>query len=121
MKNKIPVGDIIRIIRENIGYSQDFVATQLGITQQQYSNIEKNPEKTTLGRLREIAGVLKVNLVTLMGEDDVFIQQNFNQAGGNAATQMNFSQSSNEKEIYERLIKELKEEVEFLREISRKK
>lgn len=122
MKNsKVPVSDIIRVIRENIGYNQDYVATQLGITQQAYSNIEKNPEKATLGRLKEIASILRVNLVTLLGEDEVYIQQNFQQQGGNAATQMNISPSTNEREVYDRLINEMKEEILFLREITKNK
>ena len=122
MKNsKIPVGDIIRVIRENLGYNQDYVATQLGITQQAYSNIEKNPEKATLGRLKEIATILRVSLVTLLGEDEVYIQQNFQQQGGNAATQMHIIPSANEREVYERLIAKMKEEIVFLREITKTK
>lgn len=119
--NQIPVSDIIRVIRENLGYNQDYVATQLGITQQAYSNIEKNPDKATLGRLKEIAGILRVSLVTLLGEDEVYIQQNFQQQGGNAATQMNISPSANEREVYERMISEMKEEIVFLREIAKNK
>ncbi len=119
--NQIPVSDIIRVIRENLGYNQDYVATQLGITQQAYSNIEKNPDKATLGRLKEIAGILRVSLVTLLGEDEVYIQQNFQQQGGNAATQMNISPSANEREVYERMITEMKEEIVFLREIAKNK
>lgn len=41
MKNKISLEDNIRIIREARGYSQDYVASRLEITQQAYSNIEK--------------------------------------------------------------------------------
>lgn len=114
MKHRIPVGENIRLIRENLGYSQEYVATQLGITQQTYSNIEKNPDKATLKRLKEIARVLQVSFVTLLGEDDVYIQQNFHQQGGNAATQMNVATS--EKEIYEKYIEDLKEQVDFFKQ-----
>lgn len=121
MKNKISISDNIRIIRENLGYSQDYIATKLDITQQAYSSIEKNPEKATLKRLKEIASILQVNFVTLLGEDETYIQQNFHQQGGNAATQMNIANSNNEKEIYERLINELKDEIVFLRDLTKKK
>lgn len=118
--NKIPVSDIIRIIRENLGYNQEYVATQLGISQQAYSNIEKNPEKATLQRLKEVATVLRVNLVTILGEDEVYIQQNFHQQGGNAATQMNVSPPT-DREVYEKMIDHLKGEIEYLREQTKKK
>jgi len=122
MRNKISLGDNIRIIREARGYSQDYVATKLGITQQTYSNIEKNPEKATIKRLKEVAGVLQVNFVTLLGEDEMYVQQNFSQNGGKAATQMNVTGDNNtENEIYERLITELKEEIDFLRELAKGK
>ncbi len=108
MKRKISISDNIRLIREAQGFSQDYVAIKLEITQQAYSSIEKNPERATLSRLREIAIILQVPLVTLLGEDEVNLQQNFNQAGGNAATI--FKNISSGSEVYERWIAELKEE-----------
>ncbi len=113
MKRKISISDNIRLIREAQGFSQDYVAIKLEITQQAYSSIEKNPERATLSRLREIAVILQVPLVTLLGEDEVNLQQNFNQAGGNAATI--FKNISSGSDVYERWIAELKEEVKFLR------
>lgn len=115
MKHRIPIGENIRFIREQLGYSQEYVANQLGITQQSYSSIEKKPENATLKRLKEIASILQVSFVTLVGEDDVYIQQNFHQQGGNAATQMNIS--NGEKEIYEKFIAELKEQNEFYKSL----
>lgn len=120
MKKKNSIADNIRLIRESLGYSQEYVADKLNLTQQAYSNIEKNPEKATLKRLKELSIVLQVNLVTLIGEDDTYVQQNFHQQGGQAATQMNVTPSHYEKEIYERLISELKDEIIFLRELTKK-
>lgn len=120
MRKKISIADNIRLIRESLGFSQEYVADKLNLTQQAYSNIEKNPEKATLKRLKELSLVLQVNLVTLIGEDETYIQQNFHQQGGHAATQMNIKPSQNEREIYERLISELKDEVLFLRELTKK-
>jgi transcriptional regulator with XRE-family HTH domain len=120
MKRKLTISDNIRLMREYMGFSQEYIADKLGITQQAYSQIEKNPEKTTLKRLKDIADILQVSLVTLLGEEETYILQNFNQSGGHAATQMNVTPSNNEREIYDRLISELKEEILFLRELTRK-
>jgi transcriptional regulator with XRE-family HTH domain len=113
--------DTIRLLREARGFSQKQIADKLGITQQAYSNLEKKPEKATLQRLREIANILQVELITLLGEEDTYILQSFNQSGGNAATQMNITPSIGEKEIYEKLILTLKEEIIFLRELHLRK
>lgn len=110
---KINIANNIRLLRESMGYSQDYVALQLNITQQAYSAIEKNPEKATLQRLKEIAAILQVPLVTLLGEDEVVIQQNFNQAGGNAGTILKNIYTSSE--VLDKLVAELKDEINFLR------
>jgi hypothetical protein len=84
--------------------------------------LEKKPERACLIRLKELATILEVNLISLLGEEETLIQQNFNQTGGNAATQMNVSSPSTiEHEIYEKLVATLKEEIAFLRELQLKK
>lgn len=117
MKRKPTIGENIRIIRESLGFSQDYMASKLNITQQAYSNIEKNPEKITLKRLSDIATTLQVKLVTLLSEEDIYILQNFHQSGGNAATQMNIAPSTTEREIFNRLIEEQKEQILFLQSL----
>jgi DNA-binding XRE family transcriptional regulator len=37
----------IRMLREGIGLSQEYVAEKLNITQQAYSKMEKNPKNAT--------------------------------------------------------------------------
>ena len=121
MSKERNIGDNIRLLREARGFSQKYMADMLSITQQAYSFVEKKPENTTLKRLKNIAEILEVELITLLGEEDTFILQNFNQSGGNAATQMNISTEPNENEIYNKLINSLKEEIAFLRELQLKK
>jgi transcriptional regulator with XRE-family HTH domain len=113
---KVSIAENIRLIREAKGYSQEFVAKKMIVTQQAYSAMEKNPDNMSLKRLKELCLVLDVNLVTLLGEDINFVQQNYNQQGGNTATQIVLQSLTNgEKELYERLIIELKEEINYLR------
>lgn len=59
--------------------------------------------------------------MTLLGEDEIYVQQNFSQHGGNAATQMNIVSDKTESEIYERLIAEMKDEIIFLRGLTKTK
>jgi transcriptional regulator with XRE-family HTH domain len=113
---QINLSDNIRLIREAKGYSQEYVSEKLKVTQQAYSRMEKNPESMALKRLKDLSKILGVELITLLNEDNVYVQQNYNQKGGQAATKMVFNQAGQEtNNLYERLITQLKDEIEFLR------
>lgn len=110
----------VRLIRESKGYTQEYVAKKLRVTQQAYSQMEKNPESMTLKKLRDLSLIFDVQLVTLLGEDNIYVQQNYQQTGGNAATKMVVQTSKQENDLYERLIEELKNEILFLKELLKK-
>lgn len=113
---KTTISDNIRLIRESKGFSQEYVSKKMKVTQQAYSAMEKKPENMTLARLKTLASILDVSIISLIGEDNAYFQHNFNQQGGQAATQMVFHQSSDDlKSLYERHIQQLKEEIKFLR------
>lgn len=106
----------IRIMRESNGYSQEYVASKLDITQQAYSNIEKNPENATVKRLKQISTIFSVPVTSLIGESEHYIQQNFQQQGGQAATVIHVQGvPEHERQLYERLVDELKSEIELLK------
>ena len=117
MKKFVSLSDNLRMLRESIGYSQEYVAIQMEITQQAYSNIEKKPENCSLEKLKKIASILQVPLVTLLNEDDTLVFQSFHQSGGNAATQMRIAPSEKESAAYQRLIDELKDQNTLLKKI----
>ncbi len=106
----------IRVIRESNGLSQDYVASRLDITQQAYYNIEKHPDNASVKRLRQLAEVFSVPVTSLIGESEQYIQQNFQQQGGQAATVIHVQgMPENERKLYERLIEELKSEIALLK------
>lgn len=118
MKNKvIEISDNIRFLRENLNYSQEYVASQLEISQQAYSLIEKQPEKTSLKNLKQIAKILNVSVPSLILEDDHYLQQNFNQQNCNIASHQQISSN----EAYEKLISRLENEIYYLRNLLEKK
>jgi transcriptional regulator with XRE-family HTH domain len=113
---KYDLSERIRLLRESRGFSQEYMSNKLGITQQAYSSIEKAPEKTSLERLINIAKLLEITLISLLEEDGNYLQHNFNQQGGNAATQMIIHQANNDTiQLYERYIADMKSEIQFLR------
>jgi len=108
----------IRMLREGIGLSQYYVAKKLNITQQAYSKIEKSPNTATLERLIQISEVLGVNINSIVGDDDKYIQQNFHQQGENASTVMYITGlADRERALFMHQIESLQKQVEVLTKI----
>ena len=112
----------IKEIREGQGLSQEAVAYQLNISQQAYSRIEKSPDSASLKRLRDLSNVFGVPLNSIVGEEDTYIQQNFQQQGGHASSIVHVHGTMNvlEKEIYDEHIKDLRQQIETLTQLLKK-
>jgi len=107
------IGTNIRKIRELKGFSQEFMAEKLAISQRQYSRVEKNETELTLSKLETIGEVLEVTPQQLMGFDEKFIFKNCETAFGNNQNYYAFSEK--EREQYEKRITHLEGEILFLR------
>ncbi len=108
-------GNKIKMVREGSNFSQEYVAAKLNISQQAYSRMEKNPDNITVGRLRELSAIFGVPFQTLAGEEDLYIQQNYNQQGGNAGTVVHVKGlADSERAVYENRIEDLKEQIASL-------
>lgn len=105
----------IKLLREAKGYSQSYMAQKLRITQQAYSAMENTPENMSLKRLHDLADLLQVEIVTLLGLEHKDAQHNFNQQGGNEKNGMNIYKTSLKDDLYKRLIEQLTEEIVFLK------
>lgn len=64
---KVPIGDNIRLARNRLGYSQEYVAGRLGISKQRYRQLENEEQDSiTMGRLAELAVILETDVETLV-------------------------------------------------------
>ncbi|WP_204344813.1 helix-turn-helix domain-containing protein [Psychroserpens algicola] len=63
------VGTLIKKIRELKGYSQEFLADQINISQSAYSDLENNKTKIDLVRLQKIANILDTNILELIANN----------------------------------------------------
>jgi len=122
------IGGNIKKLREFRGYTQEYMAQELNISQKTYSNIESDRGKVNKGQIEHIAKILEVNPIHLMTYDDkiVFNNDNCPQAGmfNTHNTNTYNATSEIERELYEKRITdmkeritELKEEVTFLRSL----
>ncbi len=69
LKN-ISLGDEIRKYRNERCYSQEYLASQLGITQSTYQRIESGSINITTNRLEQIANILSLPLNAFMKENE---------------------------------------------------
>ena len=118
------IGTKIRKLRELKGYSQEYVASQLGMVQTNYSKIERGETKDmTVKRLEEIAKVLEVTPATILNFDEKQVLNNtsHHQEGGYSGNIMYIKESfDRERQQYEARLKHQDEEIAFLREMCRK-
>lgn len=61
------IGEKIRQVRLQKGFSQENMADMLRISTTAYGDIERNKTELTIARATEIAGLLKINMLELMG------------------------------------------------------
>ena len=107
------VGEKIRKIREIKGYSQEYVAKKLQMSQNNYSRIELNQVKVNLDRLQEIANVLEIDPSDILNFDEkyVFSSISHNQTCGETKSGI-FNGDT--------IISDLKSEISYLRDENRK-
>lgn len=77
MKGTNLLSEKIRSTREGLGYSQEYVADLMKISQQMYSKIEKYPEKTSVERLKQLALIFQIHVGFLLTDNDT---HNINEA-----------------------------------------
>ncbi len=109
---KHDLGAKIRKIRTIKGYTQDYMARSLDVSQRAYSKLENNEIKLDWERLSNISKILEIDPVELISFDDSLIFHNCSQSG-KLHTFNNFPEDL--KKQYENQITHLKEEVLFLR------
>jgi transcriptional regulator with XRE-family HTH domain len=60
------VGSNLKKVRRDNGWSQDYVARELGMSQNNYSRIENGKSQITLSQLKDISKVMAVDLKELI-------------------------------------------------------
>jgi transcriptional regulator with XRE-family HTH domain len=103
----------IKSIRLSKNLTQDYVATQIGISQRQYSKIESCEVKVDLERLQKLAEVFEINLSEMLSDEKNQVNNfNNNKLITNAVVN-NYSQF--QLDLQNEMILFLKEEVNLLK------
>lgn len=116
------VGQKIRKVRELKGFSQEYVAKQLNITQKSYSNIELGKTKLDFERLDQISEVLEIDPLNILTFDEQILFNNYHQAQMGSfsvyyGAKLEGQGKDQEKRIeqMEKELQAIREEVKFLR------
>jgi transcriptional regulator with XRE-family HTH domain len=115
------IGYKIRKVREIKGLTQEYVAQKLNISQPAYSKIEFGVTKLDEEKIKRLAKIFEVDPSDLLSFDENIIFNNTNQQGGNANVNTLINQLPEKLiEQYEARIKQLEEEVAYLRGLNKK-
>ncbi len=107
------IGEKLRKVREMKGYSQEYIASQLQITQNAYSKIERGETRLSDERLQRIAEILEVPKESIEGfSDKVFVQVMGN--SGNYNGNIHIEATETLLRYYEKEIERLAARVAFL-------
>ena len=110
----------IRDIRKDKGYSHEYMAHLLDISQVAYSKIEKNETKLTVERLFKIAEILEAKIEDILDikADKVYKQDLKDNSIGHQEIQNMYQDN---KEVYEKLIASKDEQIALLKSLLDKK
>jgi len=72
------IGRRIKQKREQLGFSQDNLALELGITQPTYARLEKEDNRISIPRLINIAAILKTSVSSLIDEKEISVSDEHN-------------------------------------------
>jgi transcriptional regulator with XRE-family HTH domain len=99
------LGNKIRQLRELKGFSQEYIAGQLGISQRAYSKMEMNQTKLDWVKITKIAEILEMDPMDMISFDDNLIFNNCKQSG-------KFEKFINK--IPKKLIRQYESRIDFL-------
>ena len=117
MKNII---EKIKKIRLQKGYSHEYMALELNISQVAYSKIEKNKTKLTVERLFKITEILEVKIDDIL---DIQLSNQINRESSTGYLQHQEIQNihQDKKVVYEKLITLKDEQIALLKSLLEKK
>jgi transcriptional regulator with XRE-family HTH domain len=72
----IQIGIKLRQLRMNKGYSQEYIAEVLDVSQKTYSNMENDKSSISIEVLKKIAAEYKVDMLELLSDGKVVVQHN---------------------------------------------
>ncbi len=118
MEQQFAIGKNIRVVREVRGFSQEYVAKKIGISQRTYSNIEADKSKVDTEIIKNISEVLDIDPIELLSLNEKTMFSNCSSSGGvgNFGYMNTYQGLDKENDALKNHVSQLQKEVEFLKE-----
>ncbi len=117
MKNSViwNFGERIKSVREKVGYSQDYVASELGLSQKAYSKLENNEIQIKGEVLVKLAEIFKTDILELIPTEAKLTYNNVhNFQNGNGIV---YDNSERVETMYKQLLEAKDEQIRLLKEM----
>lgn len=111
------IGANVRSARMQKSYSQEYMATSLGISQSYYARIENDQADISLSRLSQIADILEVSVTKLLPLELIQHIQSVSHSQVGNGQYMDQRVQEVQNAHYESQLAHLKQEIEFLRQL----
>ncbi len=108
------IGFNIRKVRESKGFSQEYMANVLDISQASYARLENEDTKVTVDRLQKIAEILETSIIDFFDADKITIQNQNNYDHSYGLIQ---NMTVESKEVYERLLQSKDDQITLLKKL----
>ena len=109
-KKGINIGNKLRKLRMEKGYSQEYLAEVLAVSQKTYSNMENDKSSISIDTLKKIAEEYKIDMLELLSDDKVIIQNNSSRENST------FQGGIIINHLSEELLNQMKERIEELKQ-----
>lgn len=107
----IKIGNRLRKLRISKGYSQEYMADVLQISQKTYSNMENDKSSISIDTLKKIASEYNLDLMEILSDERVIVQNN------NSHDTSTFQGGIIINHLSEELLTQMKERIEDLKSI----
>lgn len=109
------IGGKLRKLRQNKGYSQEYMAENLKISQKTYSNMENEKASISIETLKLLATELEVDILELLSDGKVIVQYNTSQDTSTFNGVVNQNASEDLINNYKQIIEDFKVIIEDLK------
>jgi transcriptional regulator with XRE-family HTH domain len=109
---------IMRVLREVNGYTQEYIASELGINQNTYSKLECGQTKLTIDRVKKLAELYKVNPEYFLNEEAPIINYNTGTRSKAIINTQNYHDNEDQQSVqklYEKLLLDKDQTIEYLK------
>ena len=108
----INFGGRIKEVREKTGYTQEYIASELGISQKAYSKIETNETQLKGEVLIRLAEILKVDIIELVPQEASLTYNNIHNVHKGDGIVYNKENVEKIEELYKQLIISKDQQIE---------